>query len=160
MTDNTRNILSLTAEIVSAHIGYNQVPAKALAALIEEVYRTLADIATGPIEQSARSGTQEEPWPAVPIHRSVFADYIVCLEDGAKLKMLKRHLQTAYNMTPTEYRKRWGLPADYPMVARTRSRLAKSFGLGQTNRPANAEKTVLKPAVTHLPDRHAKGFRS
>jgi predicted transcriptional regulator len=163
MTDNTRTILNLTAEIVSAHIGYNHVPANALPALIEEVYRTLAGIVTGPIEPSAPFGTQEGPQPAVPINRSVFADYIVCLEDGAKLKMLKRHLQTAYNVTPAAYRERWRLPADYPMVApsyaRTRSRLAKAMGLGQKNRPAKAEEGRTRTAVTHLPARRAKGSR-
>ncbi len=91
------------------------------------VHQTLATL--GPVEPAPK------PTPAVPIKRSVTPDYIVCLDDGKKLKMLKRHLKTAYNMTPAEYRERWGLPRDYPMVApnyaKQRSKLAKKFGLGQ-----------------------------
>ncbi|MBP2293822.1 putative transcriptional regulator [Azospirillum rugosum] len=92
------------------------------------MYKSLANVGTEPVV------TEERPQPAVPIKKSVTPDYIVCLEDGKKLKMLKRHLKTAYNMSPEEYRDRWGLPADYPMVApnyaRQRSSLAKQIGLG------------------------------
>jgi predicted transcriptional regulator len=95
--------------------------------LIHEVFRTLSSVGTVPV-------ALERPQPAVPVKKSVTPDYIICLEDGKKLKMLKRHLKTAYNMSPEEYRDRWGLPADYPMVApnyaQHRSSLAKKIGLG------------------------------
>jgi len=120
-------ILGLTAQIVSAHVSNNSVPTDALPALIQEVYKTLSGVGQEPI-------SHERPAPAVPVKKSVFPDHIVCLEDGKKLKMLKRHLKTAYNMTPEQYRERWGLPPEYPMVApnyaRHRSSLAKKIGLG------------------------------
>ena len=121
-------LLSLTTEIVAAHVSNNTVSLTDLPTLIEQVYKSLANVGTDPVV------AEERPQPAVPIKKSVTPDYIVCLEDGKKLKMLKRHLKTAYNMTPEEYRDRWGLPADYPMVApnyaRQRSSLAKQIGLG------------------------------
>ena len=121
------DVLGLTAQIVSAHVSNNSVTPDALPALIQDVYRTLTGV--GKDQPQA-----DKPQPAVPVKKSVFADHIVCLEDGKKLKMLKRHLKTAYNMTPEQYRDRWGLPADYPMVApnyaRHRSSLAKKIGLG------------------------------
>jgi predicted transcriptional regulator len=122
------DLLSLTTEIVAAHVSNNNVAATDLPSLISQVYRSLAGIGT-PVEP-----VPEKPQPAVPVKKSVHPDYIVCLEDGKKLKMLKRHLKTAYGMSPEEYRERWGLPADYPMVApnyaRQRSKLAKDIGLG------------------------------
>lgn len=122
-----QNVLGLTAQIVSAHVSNNSVPPDALPSLIQEVYRTLAGVEKEPV-------VADKPQPAVPVKRSVFPDHIVCLEDGKKLKMLKRHLKTAYNMTPEQYRERWQLPPDYPMVApnyaRHRSSLAKKIGLG------------------------------
>ncbi|MGH7120411.1 MAG: MucR family transcriptional regulator [Acetobacteraceae bacterium] len=129
MADAAANpdILGLTAQIVSAHVSNNAVAPNALPALIQDVYRTLAGV-------GKESPVVDKPQPAVPVKRSVFPDYIVCLEDGKKLKMLKRHLKTAYNMTPEQYRERWGLSADYPIVAlnyaRHRSSLAKKIGLG------------------------------
>ncbi|WP_042690562.1 MucR family transcriptional regulator [Azospirillum sp. B506] len=121
-------LLSLTTEIVAAHVSNNTVALTDLPTLIEQVYKSLANVGTEPVV------AEERPQPAVPIKKSVTPDYIVCLEDGKKLKMLKRHLKTAYNMTPEEYRDRWSLPADYPMVApnyaRQRSSLAKQIGLG------------------------------
>jgi predicted transcriptional regulator len=129
MADNTNNpdILGLTAQIVSAHVSNNTVSSETLSALIHDVYRTLANVGTEPPEA-------EKPAPAVPVKKSVFPDYIICLEDGKKLKMLKRHLKTAYDMSPEQYREKWGLPADYPMVApsyaKHRSSLAKQIGLG------------------------------
>jgi predicted transcriptional regulator len=124
-------MLELTAEIVAAHVGNNPVPIADLPALIQDVYRTLISVGSG-------VSPSERPKPAVPVRRSVHPDYIVCLEDGKKLKMLKRHLKTAYNMSPDEYRERWDLPADYPMVApnyaKHRSNLAKEIGLGTTRR--------------------------
>ena len=120
-------VLTLTAQIVSAHLSHNPVTPEALPSLIAEVFRTLSGVGRVPPEP-------ERPQPAVSIRRSVMPDHIVCLEDGKRLKMLKRHLKTAYNLTPEQYRERWGLPADYPMVApnyaRHRSSLAKRIGLG------------------------------
>ncbi len=121
-------LLSLTTEIVAAHVSNNSVALSDLPVLIEQVYKSLSNVGSEPVI------VEERPQPAVPIKKSVTPDYIVCLEDGKKLKMLKRHLKTAYNMSPEEYRERWGLPADYPMVApnyaRQRSSLAKQIGLG------------------------------
>src|SRR3954447_18047457 len=146
------DMLKLTAQIVSAHIGMNEVAADALPSLIQAVYRSLAT--AGDVE-AAPAGTQT---PAVPIKKSVFPDYIVCLEDGKKLKMLKRHLQTSYGLSPDAYRAKWGLPREYPMVApnyaATRSSLAKSSGLGRKPAPAS------EPEVAKLPARRAKGSKS
>jgi predicted transcriptional regulator len=129
MTDSSpgSEVLGLTAQIVSAHVSNNAVSPDALPALIQDVYRTLAGVGKEPIQV-------DKPQPAVPVKKSVFPDHIVCLEDGKKLKMLKRHLKTAYNMTPEQYRERWSLTPDYPMVApnyaKHRSSLAKKIGLG------------------------------
>jgi predicted transcriptional regulator len=122
------DVLGLTAQIVSAHVANNTVPADQLPALIQTIYRTLSGMGReAPI-------VPEKPAPAVPVKKSIFPDYLVCLEDGKKLKMLKRHLSTAYAMTPDQYREKWGLGADYPMVAPSyashRSSLAKQIGLG------------------------------
>ena len=129
---NREDLLALTTEIVSAYLSNNTVAAGEIPAVIEEVFKTLANVNTD------KSSVADRPQPAVPIKRSVTPDYIVCLEDGKKLKMLKRHLKTAYNMTPEEYRERWGLSADYPMVApnyaEQRSQLAKDIGLGTRGR--------------------------
>ncbi|MBO1358461.1 MucR family transcriptional regulator [Acetobacter sacchari] len=121
-------LLDLTAQIVSAHVSNNTFASEALPALIRDVYTAL--------EAAGQAAPEPEKLqPAVPIKRSVFPDYIVCLEDGKKLKMLKRHLQSAYGMTPEQYRERWGLPTDYPMVApnyaERRSTLAREIGLGR-----------------------------
>jgi predicted transcriptional regulator len=140
MTETTSpSLLSLTAQIVGAHASHNQVTSEALLRLIESVYSTLASVGT-----SAVVTTSEKPQPAVPIKKSVFSDHIVCLEDGKKLKMLKRHLATSYNLTPEQYREKWGLPASYPMVApdyaQRRSALAKSIGLGR--KPTSPEPEI------------------
>ena len=123
-------ILRLTAQIVSAHTGNNVVDADGLQTAIRAVYDTLVKIGDTP----AAAVQAETPQPAVPIRKSVFPDYIVCLEDGKQLKMLKRHLATSYNLTPSQYRQRWGLEPNYPMVApnyaERRSELAKQIGLG------------------------------
>ena len=120
--------MRLTAQIVSAHVEHNSVQADALPGLIERVYQTLRGVGQAPVEV-------EKPAPAVPIKQSVRPDFIVCLEDGKKLKMLKRHLMTSYKLTPEQYRTRWGLSSDYPMVApnyaKVRSSLAKKIGLGR-----------------------------
>ena len=125
------DLLALTTEIVSAHVSNNTVSPLELQALIEKTYKTLSNLGNETIASPLLS---ERPQPAVPIRKSVHPDYIICLEDGKKLKMLKRHLKTAYNMSPEQYRERWGLQVDYPMVApnyaKTRSRLAKDIGLG------------------------------
>jgi predicted transcriptional regulator len=124
----SNELLSLTTEIVAAHVSNNTVAVTDLPQLIEQVYRSLANVGVEPTPQV------ERPQPVVPIKKSVTPDYIICLEDGKKLKMLKRHLKTAYDMTPEEYRDRWQLPPDYPMVApnyaKQRSKLAKQIGLG------------------------------
>jgi predicted transcriptional regulator len=132
-TDNT-TVLALTARIVAAHAGNNDVDPDALPGLIRAVYDALmgtADQAEPALSPRAKPTALV---PAVPIAASVFNDYIVCLEDGKKQKTLKRHLQSAHGLTPEAYRARWGLPANYPMVApayaETRSALAKSIGLG------------------------------
>jgi len=129
----SEEVLRLTAQIVAAHVEHNSVQADALPGLIEKVFQTLRDVGQAPIEPA-------KPVPAVPIKQSVKADFIVCLEDGKKLKMLKRHLMTAYKMTPAQYRARWSLPADYPMVApsyaKVRSSLAKKIGLGRKSSAA------------------------
>jgi len=122
-------LITLTSDIVAAHVSNNDVPVADLPALITNVYGALANLG------EATPVTESRPEPAVSIRSSVKPDYIVCLEDGKKLKMLKRYLRTNYNMTPEEYRARWGLPADYPMVApnyaETRRDLAKKIGLGR-----------------------------
>jgi len=127
-------VMGLAAQIVSAHVANNVVPLEQLAGLIQDVYRTLMELDGA----SAPAAVPERLTPAVPVKKSVFDDYIVCLEDGKKLKMLKRHLKTAYDLTPEQYRERWGLAADYPMVAPNyaehRSTLAKKIGLGTAPR--------------------------
>ena len=131
------DLLGLTAEIVAAHVSNNTVSVEELPSLINQVYRSLASMGQ-PTEI-----TSEKPQPSVPVKKSVHPDYIICLEDGKRLKMLKRHLKTAYNMTPEEYRERWNLPPDYPMVApnyaRQRSKLAKEIGLGTRARKGDEE---------------------
>ena len=125
-----QELLSLTTEIVSSFAGNNAVAMSDLPAIISSVYDALRG--AGKVEVAK---AVEAPTPAVPIKKSIGTDYIICLEDGKKLKMLKRHLATRYNMTPDDYRRRWGLVADYPMVAPAyaaqRSALAKEIGLGR-----------------------------
>jgi predicted transcriptional regulator len=130
MTENVANeeLFEWVVRIVAAQVSRNAMPAAELPALIRVVHDALAGLGNS-------APPDGEPKPAVPIKRSVTPDYIICLEDGRRLKMLKRHLKTAYGMTPEEYRARWGLPADYPMVApkyaSQRSSLAKRIGLGR-----------------------------
>src|SRR5258708_1082205 len=125
MADNAgdASILGLTAQIVSAHVANNNVSAHELPALINDIYRSL------PGRNPRTAPAMEKKEPARPVKKAVFPDYIVCPEDGKKLKMLKRHLKTAYNISPEQYRDKWGLPPDYPMVApnyaKHRSTLAK-----------------------------------
>ena len=135
MSDSTgdENYIALTADIVSAYVSNNTVPASDIPALINQVHAALSRV-------SGNSGDPagDPPKPAVSLKKSVTPEYIVCLEDGKKFKSLKRHLRTQYNMTPEQYREKWGLSADYPMVApnyaAARSQLAKQMGLGQQRR--------------------------
>jgi len=126
-------LVEMTAEIVSAYVSANQVPPQDLPALIRTVYSALQEIAGRP--GVAQDNAQE---PAIAVKKSVTADYIICLEDGKRFKSLKRHLRTRYAMTPDEYRSKWGLPHDYPMVApnyaKERSNLAKRMGLGHSRK--------------------------
>ena len=140
--EQSPELLELTTKVVAAHVANNPIAVTDVPGLIATVHQALA--ALGPEEAAPR------PEPAVPIKQSVKPEYIVCLDDGKKLKMLKRHLKTAYNMTPDDYRKRWGLPRDYPMVApnyaATRSALAKKIGLGRKSGPkVNARRRTKNP---------------
>jgi predicted transcriptional regulator len=135
MSDNiaASNYIELAADIVSAYVSNNAVPSGDLPTLISDVHSALLRVGGGTVEVPV-----EAPKPAIPVKKSVTPDYIVCLEDGKKFKSLKRHLRTQYNMTPEQYREKWGLPYDYPMVApnyaAARSKLAKQMGLGQQRR--------------------------
>ncbi len=140
--ENKTDTLDMTADIVSAFVGNNSVPASELPSLIQSVYQALNNISSG--EETKVEAPKE---PAVSVKKSISADYIVCLEDGRKFKSLKRHLRTKYGMSPEEYRAKWNLPKDYPMVApayaKARSDLAKQMGLGQGGRQV-ARKTRAK----------------
>ncbi len=129
----SNNYIELAADIVSAYVSNNSVPASELPALINDVHNALLRVDSGVAPVVA-----EALMPAVPTKKSITNDYIICLEDGKKFKSLKRHLRTQYNISPEEYREKWGLPADYPMVApnyaKARSQLAKQMGLGQQRR--------------------------
>jgi predicted transcriptional regulator len=128
-----KNFIDLTANIVSAYVSNNVTPASELPALISQIHGALVRVSAGQVEVAA-----EPAKPAVPVKKSMTSEYLVCLEDGKKFKSLKRHLRTQYNMTPEQYREKWGLPPDYPMVAPSyavaRSQLAKKMGLGQQRR--------------------------
>ncbi len=131
--DTRNDLVEMAADIVSAYVSANQVPPHEIPALIRTVYASLQQIAG-----SAPAVVASAQEPAVPVKKSITPDYIVCLEDGKKFKSLKRHLRTKYSMTPDEYRAKWGLPHDYPMVApnyaKERSNLAKRMGLGHARR--------------------------
>ena len=135
--DDQFDFLVLTTDVVSAYVGNNSVPVADLPSLIQSVHAALSNTASGKIEEPV-----VELKPAVSIKKSLTPDYIVCLEDGKQFKSLKRHLATKYDMTPEDYRAKWGLPADYPMVApnyaAARSELAKKMGLGQQRSAAKA----------------------
>ncbi|TCD14094.1 MucR family transcriptional regulator [Oricola cellulosilytica] len=133
MTENAGQndlLAELTADVVSAYVSNNSVPSSELPSLISEIHLALGKTLGGAAEE-----VQEKPRPAVNPKRSVTDDYIVCLEDGQKFKSLKRHLMSHYGMTPEDYREKWGLPSDYPMVAPSyaaqRSKLAREMGLGR-----------------------------
>ncbi|MDP6951258.1 MAG: MucR family transcriptional regulator [Alphaproteobacteria bacterium] len=129
-TVSSESVLGMAANIVSSYVSHNALPADQIPELIKTVYTSLSGV------QSPSSETVEEAQkPAVSVRRSITPDYIICLEDGKKLKMLKRHLRTTYGMSPEDYRTKWNLPADYPMVApnyaKQRSEFAKKIGLGR-----------------------------
>ncbi len=146
------NFIELSADIVSAYVSNNSVPANELPALLSSVYAALTKSMQGQGQEP-----QVELTPAVPVKKSVTPDAIICLEDGKKFKSLKRHLRTTYDMTPEQYRAKWNLPADYPMVApnyaKARSELAKTMGLGQQRKKGPAPDAA--PAATA----RAKGRR-
>ena len=131
--DHTTSFIELTANIVSAYVSNNPVPAADIPTLINQIHSALMQVSAG------RADVAAEPLrPAVRIKKSITPDHLVCLEDGKKFKSLRRHLRSQYNMTPEQYREKWGLPPDYPMVApnyaAARSQLAKQMGLGQQAR--------------------------
>ncbi|NVO16043.1 MAG: MucR family transcriptional regulator [Rhodoplanes sp.] len=133
MGESAQNYIELTADIVSAYVSNNSISANDIPGLINQIHSALLRVSGGP------SDAPVEPLkPAVSVKKSITPEYIVCLEDGKKFKSLKRHLRTQYNMTPEQYREKWGLPPDYPMVApnyaAARSQLAKQMGLGQQRR--------------------------
>ena len=152
MTDHiaSPDHIRLTASITSAYVGNNHLTTAELPALITSIHAALETAAKGPIEKPV-----EGQVPAVPLKKSLTPDHIICLEDGKKFKSLKRHLRTTYDMTPEQYRSKWGLPVDYPMVApnyaKTRSELAKSMGLGQQRR-----KQASKAATAAVKGRRGK----
>ena len=168
-SESDADVLRLTAKSISAHVGNNQVAVAALPELIQSVHRSLATAGTAEPTPAPTPLT-----PAVPVRRSVFPDHLVCLEDGKKLKMLKRYLQVRHAMTPQQYREKWGLPADYPMVAPNyashRSSLAKQIGLGRKPGSAAPEQASLaeeieepdppvQPPVTQGRARRARGSK-
>ena len=140
----TNELLSLTADIVAAHVANNRVATNEVADLISQVHAALTGLGVD------KKVEEPEAQPAVPVRSSIKPDYIVCLEDGKKLKMLKRYLRTNYNMTPDEYRTKWKLPRDYPMVApayaEQRRGLAQAIGLGRKKADAPASTAAAKPA--------------
>ena len=138
--DDKSEITGMTADIVSAYVSNNAIATADIPNLIQNVYRALASLTT--TAEAVEAAPRE---PAVPVRRSITPDFLICLEDGRKFKSLKRHLRTKYNMSPDEYRAKWGLAKDYPMVApnyaKARSDLAKQMGLGQGGRkPARAKR--------------------
>ena len=157
VTSNRQELLSLTTEIVASFAGNNPVATNDLPALISSVFSTLRSVGVDQVELAP-----EAPVPAVPVKKSVRPEFIICLEDGKKLKMLKRHLATSYNLTPEQYRQRWGLSKDYPMVAPAyaaqRSALAKEIGLGRKAAPAPTPAKAAATAATGArPIRRAAG---
>ena len=133
MAEEGENVIALVADIVSAYVSNNSVPAADLPGLIATTHAAITGLGAPPASE-----VEDRPNPVVSIKKSITLEFLICLEDGKKFKSLKRHLRTAYNMSPEDYRARWGLPADYPMVApayaEARSALAKKMGLGQQRR--------------------------
>ncbi|AHI27505.1 MucR family transcriptional regulator [Komagataeibacter swingsii] len=155
MPEERQRQLALTVEIITAYVSENKISPDELIRLIGTVYNSLSFPTTSSVKEQI---------PAVPIKRSVFPDYIICLEDGKKLKMLKRHLQASYGMTPEEYRRKWGLPAHYPMVAPNytvrRSELAREIGLGRdimSTATKSGDEGVTDPALPDKPQERRRG---
>ncbi len=148
MSSSELNLTSLTADVVAAYVGHNVLSADKLPDFIGSIYAALNKASTQAVEPP-----KVELIPAVPVKKSVTHDYITCLEDGKKFKSLKRHLKTHYDLSPEDYREKWGLPRDYPMVApayaAARSNLAKSMGLGQRNGAKSNGQAI--PAVSSTP---------
>jgi len=153
--DNSANVgreelLKMTAKVVASYFGNNSVPAAQISDIIKSVHGSLASLDGS--SDASRGPAQK---PAVPIRRSITPDFVICLEDGKKLKMLKRHLRTTYNLTPEEYRAKWGLPADYPMVApnyaKQRSNFAKKIGLGRKPKAKTKAKVATKAKTRGRP---------
>lgn len=157
-------LVELTADIAAAYLSANTVPAADLPGLIQTIHQALAGVSGG-----APAPAAEPQKPAVPIKKSITPDFLISLEDGKKYKSLKRHLRTKYNMTPDDYRQKWGLPKDYPMVApnyaKARSEMARSMGLGQggrgrkkaTGAAAKAAPKASKPAKAKTPGKRGPG---
>jgi predicted transcriptional regulator len=143
MAEDTESLIGLVADIVSAYVSNNSVPAADLPGLIATTHAAISGLGAAPAPV-----IEERPTPVVSIKKSITPEFLICLEDGKKFKSLKRHLRTAYNMSPEEYRARWGLPSDYPMVApsyaEARSSLAKKMGLGQQRRKTSARGRTTK----------------
>lgn len=143
-------LLALTAEIVSAHTANNLVETSELSQLIENVFSTLSNLN----ETKTQENVTKRPDPFVPINKSITDDYIICLEDGKKLQMLKRHLKTVYNLSVEQYRERWGLPSDYPVVApnyaKRRSQIAKSSGLGYAHHKKLNKLKVVEEKISQV----------
>ena len=148
-------LVEMTTDIISAYLGQNKIAVADLPALIKSIHGALTDVATGAPEVAA-----EKREPAVSIRRSITPDFLICLEDGRKFKSLKRHLRTKYDLSPEDYRARWGLPKDYPMVAPSyaaaRSELAKKMGLGAGGRQPAAKPVAKAPAKAPARARTAK----
>jgi len=144
--DQNRKLLELTAQIVSAHVAKNQIAAQGLPGLIDQVFNALKTAG-----HEAAPVVAEKQLPFVPAKRSVFPDYIICLEDGRKLKTLKRHLRSTFGLSPDQYREKWGLAPDYPMVAPNyaehRSKLAKQLGLGRKPAGDEEEEPEIAPKI-------------
>jgi predicted transcriptional regulator len=158
------DLVTMTADVVAAYVAQNSLPSAELPGLIQQIHTTLQQVASG-VQQPAELPLT----PAVPIKKSITRDYIICLEDGKKFKSLKRHLRSSFDLSPEEYRKKWGLPYDYPMVApnyaQTRSELAKSMGLGNlrqkakqaaSSAPRAARKSAPKKAKAAAPKKAAR----
>jgi len=145
VSENNEVIVDLVAGIVSAYVAHNSVPTSELPALIASTHAALLGLGKDPV-----APVEDKPVPAVSVKKSITADFLVCLEDGKKFKSLKRHLRTQYNMSPEEYRTKWGLPVDYPMVApsyaEARSQLAKKMGLGQQRRKSTTRRGAKRVA--------------
>jgi len=154
----TDDMITMTADMVAAYVSHNSLASADLPALIHQIHATLRQVASGAHEPADQPLT-----PAVSIKKSVTRDYIICLEDGKKFKSLKRHLRSAFNLSPEEYRKKWSLPYDYPMVApsyaETRSELAKSMGLGNLRQKARGAAKATKGSARKAKPRKARGSR-